>query len=192
MRALSWALCVWPGLPQLWQRGSWTGLAVAVFSGALLNATLIASFVWTGLLGNLGLTACWAAVALLWGGSALVAGVLGYTGQALEVDPATDLYPRAINEYLGGNWFEAEALCVRILQLDAGDVDARLMQATVYRHTGRHEEARQKLSELTRLEGVAKWELEIQRELELLDAAVIVPGRRQEPAAANETIAIAA
>ena len=41
------AVCIWPGLPSLWERGSWAGLGLAVVFAGLLNVLLVASTVWT-------------------------------------------------------------------------------------------------------------------------------------------------
>ena len=43
---MHWTAYLWPGLPHLWIRGSWAGLAVAVGFMALANTMLLASFVY--------------------------------------------------------------------------------------------------------------------------------------------------
>ena len=51
------------------------------------------------------------------------------------------------------------------------DVEARLMLATLLRHTRRPEEAARQLEVLVRLDEARKWELEIQHEWNMLAAA---------------------
>ena len=46
---MRWAMCLWPGLPQLYLRGSWSALAVAVGAAALLDLALLCSFGWSEL-----------------------------------------------------------------------------------------------------------------------------------------------
>ena len=46
-RRWNWFLIAWPGLPHLWIRGSWHGLAAAIASTALFCVLLASSFVWT-------------------------------------------------------------------------------------------------------------------------------------------------
>jgi Flp pilus assembly protein TadD len=87
------------------------------------------------------------------------------------------LFSQGISEYLKGNWFEAERHFREILKHDRQDAEAHLMLATLFRHTGRPAEARQKLSELKRLPGGPKWELEIQREWEASSAPARAAGQ---------------
>jgi len=47
-RKMHWMAYFWPGLPHLWNRGSWAGLALAVGFTVLLNVLLVATLVWTG------------------------------------------------------------------------------------------------------------------------------------------------
>ena len=82
--------------------------------------------------------------------------------------------------YLRGDYFQAERLLGNLLREDSRDLEARLMLATLLRHTGRTDEAAAELNVLVRLEGAGKWELEIQRERELLREA---EGRNDHQAA---------
>jgi cytochrome c-type biogenesis protein CcmH/NrfG len=65
---------------------------------------------------------------------------------------------------LRGNWFETECVLAGLLRRDLRDVDARMMLATLYRHTGRIDEAVEELDRLERIDEAAKWALEIARE----------------------------
>jgi hypothetical protein len=84
------------------------------------------------------------------------------------------LFREALGEYLKGHWLEAEASLGLLLRHDPRDVEARLMLASVFRHTSRLPQARRQLVALSRLEGAEKWRTEITAELDLvgkLDAA---------------------
>jgi cytochrome c-type biogenesis protein CcmH/NrfG len=72
---------------------------------------------------------------------------------------------------LKGNWFEAERELNKLLRRDNRDLEARLMLATLLRHTKRFDEATRQLNVLVRLEGAKRWELEIRREGELITEA---------------------
>ena len=50
MRMLRYATYLWPGLPQLWFEGAWSGLALAVGFGLLVNFLLVASLIWVELI----------------------------------------------------------------------------------------------------------------------------------------------
>jgi predicted Zn-dependent protease len=109
--------------------------------------------------------AAWALLFTAWAVSAVSA----WRARRAELPDAQfaegDLFPKAIGEYLKGNWFEAESLLDAMLRQDPGDVDARLMLATLWRRTGRRAEAQEALKHLQRLEGWGKWSLEIHGEL---------------------------
>ena len=78
------------------------------------------------------------------------------------------MFTPARDHYLHGNWYEAEETLVQLLRRDPNDVDARLMLATLMRHTERFDDARGQLKQLQRLEAAGKWQLEIRREWEYL------------------------
>lgn len=164
---------LWPGLPWLWARGSWSALAVAVGFAALVNLALLSSLVWSELLAPSVRTACWAAVVAIWGSSATLCYGWDRRRQAADGQsgPADRCLEEALDHYLKGNWFEAERVLVGLLRQDPRDVDARLMIATLLRHTGRLDEAARQLDQLQRLEDACKWELEIGREREFLAEA---------------------
>jgi hypothetical protein len=169
MRRMSPATYLWPGLPQLWYDGAWSALALAIGFGALLNLLLAVTFVWIELLTPPLLTIGWLALALLWLLS--VAGARSAAHRAAEPAdtlPAEDLFRSAQGEYLRGNWFQAEAILLRVLERNPRDVEARLLLATLFRHTKRLSESREQLAYLSRFESADKWSVEIERERELL------------------------
>jgi hypothetical protein len=172
MRRKPWAMYLWPGLAQLWMRGSWSGLAVAVSAAALLNVALLGTFVWSELITQGLRSALWLLLAGAWMTSALLTARWSRrqreTGQT---DATNDAFSEALDHYLKGNWFETERVLNNLLRQDSRDVDARLMLATLLRHRGRLDEAAEQLELLTKLEGGEKWEWEIRRERELLAQA---------------------
>jgi len=175
MGRMSWAVYGWPGLPHLWRRGAWSGLAVAVGFAVVLNLALVSSLVWTELelLGAASRGPMWLAVAILWIGSAV--GSFGWDRRHPEADPAAredDTFGEALDHYLQQNWYEAQRSLVRLLRRDPRDPDARLMLATVLRHSGRLDEATGQLDRLGRMEGSRKWEYEIDQQRERLVEAV--------------------
>jgi thioredoxin-like negative regulator of GroEL len=87
----------------------------------------------------------------------------------VEAGEAT--FEEAQEHYLKGNWFEAERVLGILLRRNTRDLEARLMLATLYRHTRRFDEAARQLDSLGRCEGAEKWEWEICRERELLAEA---------------------
>lgn len=182
----SWlVLCFWPGLPQLWLAGAWSGLALAVGFACLLDLLLLTTLLWTEWVEPAFRVAGWTAVAVLWSVSIV-------TGWRWSQERATgrraarqqDLFPRALGEYLKGNWYEAEAACKNMLRRVPGDVQARLLLASLLRRTRRWPEAHEQLTALKRLEAAATWQFEIadeeQRLAEAQEHAAVEVGEPKE------------
>ena len=176
------ALWLWPGLPQVWWRGSPWALGVAVGFAVLLNLVIVASFGWTEWIQPQARTAGWIVLAVMWVAGAVISWRRGdhraidhqQTNRSLGDHEKTpdreddELFRQARDDYLRGNWYEAEEMLVRLLHRSPNDVDARLMLATLMRHTERYDDARGQLKQLQRLEAAGKWQLEIRREWEYL------------------------
>jgi len=165
---MPWPAYLWPGLPQLARDGNWTALAVAIAAAVLLNALLLSTCVWTELVAPAPRIICWAFLAAAW------VGAIGYwtwndrkqsSARAITGGKA---FEEALKEYLKGNWFEAEQKLNLQLRCDEHDIEARLLMATLLRHTKRFGEATYQLNILAGLDGAQRWALEIHREGELL------------------------
>lgn len=168
-RKARWATCLWPGLAQLWLGGAWSGLALAFGFALLLNLVLATSLVWTELVEPDVRAGAWTAVLVFWIVSALAGCRACWKDPRIgESGGAEDLFPRALSEYLKGNWYEAQVICQQLVHHDAQDADAHLMLATLLRRTGHLDLARRRLLELGKLERAAPWETEISHELERL------------------------
>jgi hypothetical protein len=138
----------------------------------MVNVALAASLLWSELLPPRVRTGAWVAVALLWFGSAMFSR-LGERRRATrpEDSPPGDVYVEATEQYLKGNWFEAECRLRELLRHNPRDLEAGLMLATLLRHTGRLGEAAQQLERLERFDGWERWAMEIGRERACLAAA---------------------
>ncbi len=96
-----WATYLWPGLPQVWKRGAWSALGLALGFAVLVNITVVGRLVWTELLPDAVRKVAWLAVAVVWVGSATVA---RWRDRASAREPAKpqagDAYGRALQHYL--------------------------------------------------------------------------------------------
>ncbi len=147
-------------------------------AAALLNWVLLGTWVWSELIAQGVRSTIWATLGLFWAGSAVHAVIQSRRGAARDgCTKPGDPLARAIEPYLKGDWFEAERLLSEALRRDSRDLDARLMLATLLRHTSRLDEAARQLEELSRCDGAEKWELEIRREREHLMTRVAEFGR---------------
>lgn len=172
MNATRYAACLWPGLPELWYRGEWSGLPAAMSFAGALNFLLVSRFIYPEWLQpSLVRIACWVAVGV-W--IMLVTRSIHRLPALLyprAVGPGPDPFPRAHRLYLQGSWGEAEGVLAECLQIDARDCQALLLRAAIYRRTERWEAAELTLDLLDRLESADPWGLERERERERLQRA---------------------
>jgi hypothetical protein len=170
MRRKPWPTYLWPGLPQLARDGNWTALAFAVVATVVLNAVIAGTWLWTDIYPPALRIILWIFLGVAWCGG------IGYWAAAdrrRASTGATDgrTFEEALEEYLKGNWSEAERKLTLLLRRAEHDLEARLLMATLLRHTRRFDEATHQLNLLVRLDGAHRWALEIHREGELLAEA---------------------
>ncbi len=196
----------WPGLPQLWIRGSWAGLLVAVGFTALANVLLLATLVFsewlaleTRLIGYAVLAVVW--LLARWQSRAQR---LAFRLEATDATDATDeeewtdeeaterppaerdlMFREAQGHYLSNDWVATEQVLLKLLKQDARDVESRLMLATLWRHQGRGAEALRQLDRLERLEAAENWQHEIAAERMAIENANNETNEEQEPEEAN-------
>ena len=180
MYAVPGFLWCWPGLPGLWRQGRWRSLGVALAFAALLNGPIWAT-VWQPIgLTPVWLAAAWAQVVGFWVVSAWNSHrELMRLAELPKSQQLDGWYLEAQRDYLRGHWIEAEARLRRVLEHAAGDVEARLLLAAVYRRSGRRDEALEQLRELTFHPRGERWRAE--RELEARRLAVPEGENSAEP-----------
>jgi hypothetical protein len=172
MRRTPWSLYLWPGLPQIWMFGNWSGLLVALTAAALLDLLLLVSFGWTELISQNLRSALWAIFVVAW-----IATVVWSRKQCrrqavvCSLETQEDSFGQAVDYYLQGDSYQAEQILESLLRRNVRDLDARLMLATLLRRGGRLDEATRHLDTLVRFEGAEKWEVEMQEERDLLAEA---------------------
>ena len=172
MRSIPIIFTFWPGLPQLWLYGRWTGLVKAVVFAAFLNFVLTATYLQTGLISKNSLVGCWMAVGLLWTLAIFRNDRAVKKAQQQDVpeDSAerNELFALAQSEYLRGHLDEAENLLERVIWLEPADLDARLYLATIYRHRGRLHQSGKQLDLMEKFEQASKWQFQIADERKML------------------------
>lgn len=172
MQWAPWNLCLWPGLPGLWQRGQTRGLVFALGFALLLNVTIWAT-VWRPIGATSGvLLVAWAGIAGCWVVSAWNSHRQWVRQAALPKSPQLeDWFREAQQQTLKGHWIEAEARLLKILEVAPADVEARLLLANVYRRSNRREESREQLRELSLIPAAERWRRERELEARRLDAS---------------------
>lgn len=165
MRNILTAFPWWPGWTALWRRGQVSGLGMAVCFAAGLDLLLLVTFVWTDLLAAPVVRAAWIALAGAW--LLALAASWRATARIRRENAAArggDLFQRAQDEYLRGNWLSAEQLAGQLVAVNSRDAEARLLLATVLRRMGRPDEAAAQLDRLARQEAGLRWQWEIAAE----------------------------
>ncbi len=170
MRWARWITLPVPGLAQLWLSGAGWGLALGLTFAWLLNLAVISTFIWTELISPFARVGVWILLLAVWTASAVLS-FRQLSGSHQEDGQATaeDLFRRAQREYLIGNWVKAEQLLTHLIRLNARDVDAQLMLASLLRRTGQLTEASGRLRRLEATDGAEKWRSEIKRKRQWLD-----------------------
>jgi hypothetical protein len=173
--------CLWPGAAALWHKGDFVGLAWALPAAALFNFCLIATWVWPELVEPSWVNLGWLAVWAVW---LVGAGISAWRMADYlpgRPDPTADeLLTFAQEQYLQGDWFQAEATLVALLQAAPEDAEGRLLLGTMLRRTHKLPAAREELARLERLDAAARWRLELDREL------AAIAELEEEAAAATE------
>lgn len=161
--------CLWPGLAWAWWQGSLRGLCAAIGFGWVLSLLLVATFIWPNWFASWLVSLLWFALLLFWVEELVRSNWNLRRLRTSGLPVAGDVrFSRAQEEYLRGNWFEAESLLHEILQDAPRDAEARLLLCSVLRHAGRWNAAERCLSDLEALDTGARWHFEIRREREKL------------------------
>ncbi|TWT74948.1 hypothetical protein [Allorhodopirellula solitaria] len=157
--------CLWPGMAELWWRGRVSALPTAVAFAAVVNALLVAKFIYSDWLsGGLVMLACWV-VAAAW----VVLTVRSIRELPLLLTPRRasaepDPFPQAQLAYLQADYAEAEKLLNETLAIEPRDPPALLLLSSIYRHSGRLHASQLLLAEVRKLEVAEQWELEFAAE----------------------------
>lgn len=166
------AICLWPGLPAAWLLGLSRSLLIALVFAWCVCGLLLATFVWPDWIAVSLLRLLWLAAIATWIGAAFK-NCLRLPGMLTTSDAHSSLaLVGAQQEYLRGNWFEAEASVLQVLHQHPRDAEAMLLLVGILRRTRRFQPALRRLRQLELLETAAVWHFEIQREKEWIARAM--------------------
>ena len=165
---------MYPGYSGIVHYGHRAFLISALIFTMLVNAFLIANFYWTALVTPGQRNACLAALLGAW---IILTLFDSFWKQRLGSIPQTEqhdeTFRQSITHYLRGDWFAAESQILPYLKQYPKDVEMLLLQATMYRHTERFEEALLVLDKLQLLQDSRYWQGEIGNERSLTVAAMV-------------------
>ncbi|MBR0238229.1 MAG: hypothetical protein IJQ39_09075 [Thermoguttaceae bacterium] len=152
---------LWPGLPQLTQRGTWTALFWALTTAFLADGVIITRFIWPETF-NL----FWDNVILgAFTGVYVVGCIVSYqiekARDASQNSSNADLFPDAQKRYLEGKYFEAEQALDKLLNKTPEDIAARMLLIDLLVVNRRLEEALTVLQQTIEFSEAQPWKWEL-------------------------------
>lgn len=165
----TWLLYLWPGAVPLILEPTWGTFLVAAGFAGLFHLCLVGTFVWPEIWPSPIIGGAWLLLAASWGFSVYWAVLCDRRRHPVAAPPpGEDLYPVALQAYLRGEWSRTEHFLGQLLRRHPRDADALLLLVSLWRRTGRLDEAGRVLRELEKLDAARRWYTEIQREKQLL------------------------
>jgi tetratricopeptide (TPR) repeat protein len=162
---LSWTLHLWPGFQRLWTRGELYSLFVALLFATILDIVLLATLVWTEWLASWLVLMLWLAIVFIAMASLIRSFFVVNNGQVrMPKSDSNQLLAQAQQDYLRGDYVEAEASLHQLLNENSEDIEGALFLATIFRRTQRLAQASELLDRIERFESASAWYLEIQSE----------------------------
>jgi hypothetical protein len=163
---------MYPGYSGIVQYGHRSFLLIALGFAMLVNVFLIVNFYWTALITtgqrNVFLAVLFGAWIFLTAFASLWKHRLNSDA---KMEPHDETFRQTVCHYLRGDWFAAESQVLPHLKKYPKDIEMLMLQATMYRHAKRYEEALQVLDKLRLLQDSRHWFAEIESERSLIAAA---------------------
>ena len=161
---------VFPGYSGIVQYGHRSFLVMALGFALLVDAFLIANFYWTALITASQRNILLAILFGMWTALMVAAAYWKHRLDAVAKPERHDeTFRQTMCHYLRGDWFAAESQILPYLKRYPKDIEMLLLQATMYRHAKRYEEAKQVLDKLQLLQDSRYWYTEIENERSLLN-----------------------
>ena len=168
---------MFPGYSGIVQYGHRFFLATALGFALLLNLFLVVNFYWTALITTNQRNILIVILAGAWVALTLVASFRRHQLASMKPEEQDETFRQTICHYLRGDWFAAESQILPHVKKYPKDVEMLLLQATMYRHTERYEEALLVLEKLQLLQNSRHWYAEIETERSLTTVALRALGQ---------------
>ena len=173
---------MYPGYSGIVEYGHRSFLMIALGFALLVNLFLVANFYWTAFLTPGQRNVCLMMLFAVW---VLLTAFASYWKHHLASIAKTEQHDATFRQtiacYLKGDWFAAESHILPYLKRFPKDAEMLLLQATMYRHTERYEEALLVLDKLQLLQDSRHWQVEIANEHVLIGEASIGEASRSSP-----------
>ena len=152
---------LWPGLPQLTQRGTWTALFWALATAFLADGVIITRYIWPetfDVVWDNVILGCFLGVYIV---GCIVSYFIEKARDASSQTSNEDLFPEAQKRYLEGRYFEAEHDLVQLINKNPEDMPARLLLIDLLVVNRRLEEAVKALKETIDFSEAQQWKWEL-------------------------------
>ena len=165
-------LKMFPGYSGLIQYGHCPFLAMTLGFALLLNIFLVANFYWTALITANQRNILLVALFGVWVALTMIASFWKQHLASIKPEERDETFRQTICHYLRGDWFAAESQILPYVKKYPKDIEMLLLQATMYRHTERYEEALVVLDKLQLLQNSRHWYTEIETERAMITATM--------------------
>ena len=159
---------MFPGYSGIVQYGHRAFLAITLGFALLLDAFLIVNFYWTALITTGQRNILLVALLGAWVVLTMVASFWKHQLASMKPEEFDETLRQTICHYLRGDWFAAESQILPYVKKYPKDIEMLLLQATMYRHMERYEEALVVLDKLQLLQKSRHWYAEIETERSLI------------------------
>lgn len=158
---IPWSTYLWPGLPQLTQRGTWTAVFWALATAFLADGVIITRYIWPetfDVFWDNVILGCFIGVYVV---GCIVSFQIEKARNRLNTASNKDLFPEAQKRYLEGKYFEAEKALVEIINRTPEDVAARMLLIDLLIVNRRLEEAAIQLQQTIDYSEAQPWKWEL-------------------------------
>ena len=152
---------LWPGLPQLTQRGTWTALFWALTTAFLADGVIITQYIWPETFDKFWDNIILGSFIGVYFVGCLVSYQIEKAREKYTQTSNNDLFPEAQKRYLEGKYFEAEQALVKLLNATPEDIAARLLLIDLLIVNRRLEEAVKQLQQTLDYTEALPWKWEL-------------------------------
>ena len=166
---------MYPGYSGMLRYGHRSFFAMALGFALLVDAFLIANFYWTALITVNQRNVLLVALFGIWVVLMAIDAFWKQHFASIKPEEHDETFRQTLCHYLRGDWFAAESQILPYLKKYPKDIEMLLLQATMYRHSERYEEALLVLGKLQLLQDSLYWHAEIADERSLVADAMSEP-----------------
>lgn len=157
----SWSIFLWPGLPQLTKRGTWSALFWALATAFLADGVVITRYIWPETFSNFWDNIILGAFIGIYFVGCYISWHLEKNREESAPQNKGDEFPAAQALYLKGRYFEAEKILQNQLKREPEDMASQILLLDLLVVTRRLDEAQQQLESVLNIPDSRAWSWEL-------------------------------